>query len=495
MAGAKIATGTTLIPGQLSGDAFGNIYTTLPLVLSQAGYSRSVYELDSGSITGLPDVLNPEIDVDYRIRTSQDTLLDEEVFTYVAQNTGKHSLATSTMNATFTAGQFTTNSGAITTIASGVTLATYATFPNLGTQTLSADCELAFSAQPTTNSFVEWGLGLPNTTTTAPSDGVFFRLSSAGLQGIASSNGTETSTGIFPLINNTGTWVYSSNKRYQFIIYIGGVEAVFWVNDGNGAVKLGQILLPLGQGRMNMASGLQFFYKHRITGGAAAGALQSFLGAYNIRIGGSNIISTMSTLGNRLYGSYQGQSGGVMGGLSSYVNSTNPTAAAPANASLTANLPAGLGGQGAVIAAVAAATEGIWASYQVPVASVSAAGRRLVLRGLKVDAVNTGAAVSATIATTIQFALAFGHTGVSLATTEGVASKAPRRLALGFMTWAPNATIGAQPQGGPIFLDLGDAPVMINPGEFIQLAGKFIVGAATAAQVIQFTWTPIYGWE
>ena len=158
-----------------------------------------------------------------------------------------------------------------------------------------------------------------------------------------------------------------------------------------------------------MAAGVPFFFKHRNTGGAASGVLQAFLGAYNIRQGGGGAVSTPSTQGICLFGAYQGLSGGTMGGLASYVNSTNPTAAAPSNTALTANLPAGLGGQGAVIAAVAAATDGIWASYQVPAATVNVQGRRLVLRGLYLDLVNLGAAV-ATTAKTIQFSLAYGNT-------------------------------------------------------------------------------------
>ena len=63
------------------------------------------------------------------------------------------------------------------------------------------------------------------------------------------------------------------------------------------------------------------------------------------------------------------------------------------------------------------------------------------------------------------------------------------------MTWAVGAGIGAPPQGGPVTVDFGDAPIFVNPGEFVQLVGKFVVGTATASQVIQFTYTPIYGWE
>lgn len=458
------------------------------------GGTRIFGENDQGLITGTPKLASPEIDVDYRMRVSQDLLLDEETFYYTAQNTGKHSYLNTTMTNTWTAGQLTTNGASITTTTTGTVFATYATFPTNGTQTLSADFELGFSAQPQTNTFIEYGIGIPGAQTAAPGDGVFFRLSSSGLQGIVSFNGTETSSGVFPLANGAGTWAYTNAKRYQFIVYIGGVQADFWVNDGTGAVRLGSIPLPTAQGRLNLAAGLPLFIKHRIVGGAAGGVIQGLVGAYNVRLGGSNLTSTVSTQGNRIYGSYQGLSGGTMGSLATYVNSTNPTAAAPSNTALTANLPAGLGGQGAVTAAAAAATDGIWSSYQVPAGTVLIPGRRLVLRGIELDLVNLGAAV-ATTATTIQFSLAFGHTNVSLATTEAAAAKAPRRISLGIATWPVGAAIGQQPQAGKIVVDLGDAPVFINPGEFVALVGKFLVGTATASQVINFTYQPIYGWE
>lgn len=457
------------------------------------GGIRIFGENDAGQLTGVPGLYSPEVDIDYRLRVSQDLILDDEVFNYTAQNTGKHQYSNTTMTAAWTAGQLTLNASSITTITTGAQVVTYACFPNNGTSTLSADIEVAFSAQPQTNVFVEIGLGLPGTATTAPTDGVFLRLNSSGLHLVASNNGTETVVDA-PLADGAGVWQYDNDKKHQFIVYQGMTKAVFWVNDGTGAVQLGEIPLPAGQGRMTMAQGLQFFVKQRITGGAAGGVLQTKVGAYCIRIGGSNLTSTFSTQGNRIYGSYQGASGGTMGSLATYPNSANPTAAAPSNTALTANLPAGLGGQGAVIAAVAAATDGIWGSYQVPVNGVNIAGRRLVLRGAKLDLVNLGAAV-ATTATTIQFSLAYGHTAVSLATAEAATTKAPRRIPLGIATWAVGAGIGAQPQTGPVIVDLGDAPVFVNPGEFVALVGKFLVGTATASQVINFTWTPIFGWE
>ena len=458
------------------------------------GGARNFSENDSGGLTGTAALVSPEVDIDYRIRVAADLILDDESFNYVAQNTGKHQTNSLTMTNSFTAGSFTTNASLITTTTTGTRIQTYAFFPVVSTQTLSGDFELGFSAQPQTNSFIEYGFGLVASSVAAPSDGVFFRLSSAGLQGIASFNGAETSTGVFPLSGGTGTWVYTNAKRYQFIVYIGGVGAEFWVNDGAGALQLGTIPLPSAQGRMCMANSQAAFLLHRITGGAAGGVLQATLGAYGVRLGGSNLNSTVSTQGNRVFGSYQGLSGGTMGSLATYVNSTNPAAAAPSNTSLTANLPGGLGGQGAVIAAVAAATDGIWSEYGVPAGTVNISGRRLVLRGVVLDLVNLGAAV-ATTATTIQFCIAYGHTAVSLATAEAATTKAPRRVGLGIATWPIAAAIGAQPTGGVIDLDLGDAPIFVNPGERIALVGKFLAGTATASQVINFVYTPIYGWE
>jgi hypothetical protein len=393
-----------------------------------------------------------------------------------------------------TAGQLTTNSGSITTTTTGVSFATYAFFPVIGTSTLSVDTELGFSAQPQSNTFVEFGIGIPGAVTAAPTDGVFFRLNASGLQGIASFNGAESSTGVFPLSDGTGTWVYTNSKRYQFICYATAVEAQFWVNDGLGALCLATLPLPSGQSRMMMGASGQYFLKHRIVGGAAGGILQAQVGAYNVRLGGPQIAMSMGHVGNKIFGSYQGLSGGTMGGLATYANSTNPTAAAPSNTALTANLPGGLGGQGAVIAAVAAATDGIWSEYGNSAGTVNIAGRRLCVTSVRLDAVNLGAAV-ATTATTIQFCIAFGHTAVSLATGEAATTKAPRRVPLGIMTWPIGAAIGAQPQIGPIILDLNSSPIYVNPGERIALVGKFLAGTATASQVINFTYTLIYGWE
>jgi hypothetical protein len=460
------------------------------------GAIRIFSEVDQGLVTGATVLYSPEADNEYRVRVSQDLLFDEEVFNYAAQNTGKHLFNATTMAATWTAGQFTTNSGSITTTTTGLALSTYAFFPKLGTQTVSVDMAVAFSAQPQANTFIEFGQGIVGAQTVAPTDGVFFRLNSAGLQGIASFNGAEVSTGVFPLSGGTGTWVYTNSKRYQFIAYETAVGAVFWVNDGTGAVMLGSIPLPAGQSRMSMARAGQAFFKHRITGGAAGGTIQGLLGAYNVRIGGSNVSTVPSTQGNRIYGAYQGMSGGTMGtvariGTITTGNEANVTAAVPTTT--TAALGSGLGGTFWETASLAVNTDGIIMSFQVPAATVNTAGQRLALRGISLSSyVQT---VIAGGPFTAEWFLAFGHTAVSLATTETATSKAPRRVVLPFIqqvtaAQAVNTTVAQ----GVTFCDFGDAPIFVNPGEFVQLCTRHIGTVGTSGTIVHRV-SPVYGWE
>lgn len=460
------------------------------------GGVRIFSEVDQGLATGAPYLVSPEVDDDFRTRSAMDILLDDENFNYAAQNTGKHTTnaAATTFVPTWTIGAYNTNSTALTTANAAVSFGTYAEFPILATATLALDIEASFSNTAVTNTSIDFGM-FRNATTApfAPTDGVYFRFSASGLTGVVNYNGTETTTS--PFNDSTGAaWVPTINRKYQFILYVTPRDTEFWVNDLGNVYLLGSIDTPAGNGQPCASTTLPVRVRHAIAASAASAGLSFAMSRYNVRLGGPMAFTTLSTQGSRLAGTYQGLSGGTMGGLATYVNSTNPTAAAPSNTALTANLPGGLGGQGLVTAAVAAATDGIWSEYGVPAGTTSIQGKRLVLRGVKLDLVNLGAAV-ATTATTIQFSLAFGHTAVSLATAESGFAKAPRRIPLGIATWPVAAAIGAQPQFGPITLDLGDAPVLINPGERIALVGKFLAGTATASQTIGFTYTPIYGWE
>jgi hypothetical protein len=486
MAGAKIGFGSGVT--EVTGDSAGNVRVSVPDASDPnvVGAIRVFAENDVGTALGAaPWLVSYEADLDYRQRIALDVMLEDETFNYTAQNTGKYAYRNTTMTNAWATSGMTTNSGNITTATTGTSFVSYAMFPSQGTATLSADIEMAFTAPPTANTVIDFGLFLNATTNPyAPTDGAYFRLTAAGLQGVVNFNGVETATPVF-------SFAYTSNKKYQFILYAHHREVQFWINDGTSTDLYGRLTTPAGNGQPFSSAALPVAIRHAIVGGAAGAAISAQLGNWSVRTGGPGLLRSQEKAGNACYGSYQGLGGGTVGTLASYVNSADPTAAAAL--SNTAALVTGLGGQFRFNAAATAVTDGIVTSYQVPAGTASIQGRRLVITGVNISCANLGAAV-ATTATTIMWSLAFGHTAVSLATAEAAAAKAPRRIPLGINTWPVAAAIGAGPQNGDIYIPF-DSGVYVNPGEFVALVAKFIVGTATASQAIWGTATFVYGWE
>ena len=448
---------------------------------ADVGGVRIFSENDPGAITGTPYLYSPETDEDYRLRIAQDTQIDEEVFNYTAQNTGKHNYGNTTMTAVWGTGGLLFNGTSITTTTTAARVRSYATFPLLDPGTLNISSTVMFSQQPVANTLVDFGLFLDVASNPfAPTDGVFFRLTSAGMYGVINHNGTESTTSVFD-------FTYTTTQFYQFLIVVHEREVNFWI-DG---VLYASLNTPVGQGQPYLSEALPFAMRHAIVGGAAGGVFQATLKNYSVSIGGLQISDTLGEINNRMVGAYQGLSGGTMGTLASYVNNADPTASAAL--SNTAALVTGLGGQFRFNAGVTAVTDGIVVSYQVPATTVSTRNRRLKVNGIRLSCVNTGVAV-ATTASVIQWSLAFGHTAVSLATGEAAATKAPRRIPVGIMSWPIAAAVGAPPTGGDIELKF-ESPIYVNPGEFFAFVAKFIIGTATASQVIWGTATVIHSWE
>jgi hypothetical protein len=464
-------------------DASGRQLVRLPDATTPAnvGGVRLFSENDAGESRGYPYLVSPETDEDFRLRVAQDTPLDIETFNYTAQNTGKHNYGNTTLAATWGTGGLLTNSGSVTTTTTGLRVRTYASFPIMDPGTLNVAATVAFSAQPVANSIIDFGLFLDGAANPfAPTDGAYFRLSSAGLFGVINHNGTELTTTALD-------FTYTVNRFYAFMVIIHERKAEFWIDN----VLYATIDTPVGQGQPYASESLPFAIRHAIVGGAAGGVLQATLKEYSVSIGGLQIADTLGEMNNRIVGAYQGLSGGTMGTLASYANSADPTASAAI--SNTAALVTGLGGQFRFNAAATGVTDGIIVSYQVPALAITARNRRLKVNGIRISCINTGAAV-ATTATAIQWSLAFGHTAVSLATTEAATTKAPRRIPVGIMTWPVAAAIGAAPTGGDIVV-LFDSPIYVNNGEFFAFVAKFILGTATASQVIWGTATVIHSWE
>lgn len=474
-------------------DAQKNLFTRVPGAnasgVDQGGGAENgpaiFSEVDAGVRTGSRFVLAPETDLDYALRVSTGIILDDEVFNYTAQNTGKHQYHNTTMTNSWATGGLTTNSGNITTTTTGTSFRSYAMFPIFGSGVLTYfQAQVGFTQQPNANQVIDFGLfQFPTTNPYAPTDGAYFRVDSSGVKAVVNNNGTETET----VLNGTGgTWnfSYTNNTIYRFIIAIHEGGIIFWVND-EIAYKY---TTPIGQGTPFLSQALPIGVRHAIVGGAAGSTMSAVVKAIGVSVEGMNFSEPLGARGNGIYGSYQGLSGGTMGSLASYANSTNPTAAVPTNT--TSTVLTALGGQGWETDTLAVTTDGIIMSYQVPSGTVSTPGKRLKLTGIKitsfVQTALTGGGYNA------QFALAFGHTSVSAATAEAATTKATRRIALGSYSVASGAT--ALTQLPDITLDLSSAPVYVNPGEFIAVLKKKI-GTAPSAGVIAYTFTPIYSWE
>jgi hypothetical protein len=150
-----------------------------------------------------------------------------------------------------------------------------------------------------------------------------------------------------------------------------------------------------------------------------------------------------------------------------------------------------LGGIFLMNAPATSATDVIIASYLNPLGGVAQTPRTMKLRGIKVDCINTIVAV-ATTASVFAVAVAWGGSGLSLAGTEtasfATATLKGRRIQpIGVISFPIAAAVGAV--ASPIQFDF-EAPLVINPGEYIQVIAKIIIGTATATEVFQWIISP-----
>ena len=485
------------VAGKANVDAGFNVKTSPSVVPNYMGGIRMAGTRDDGSVTGNVDVNFVDADDYGRANIGQDIMLDSETYNYTAQNTGKHTYLNTTMTQAWTVGATQTNSGGITTINTGLTGGTYAMWPLWGASTTVIEFEGGFSAAPVTNTTIDFGLFLRGAATPyLPLDGVYFRLTSAGLQGIINYNGTEYQTAVFLASAGGATWTYTPNQKYRFEIDVNESDADFFIN----GVRYGSLATPAGSGQPFAAASLPVSWRHAIGGTAASGALQFLITDYTVRLAGPNIGRTMGEMGNAVFGSYQGMSGGTMGQLiAGTVTSgtlVKPTAAVPSNTALTANLPNSLGGRiyETLTTGLAANVDGIYASYQVPAGSVSVQGRRLRVTGIKLSGLVSTAVVGGPAFT--EWYIAFGHTAASMATAEAAATKAPRRVMLPELT----TIMGAAAVAGtllvqPMYYAKFDNPIYINPGEFIALVGNKTITTAITSGVLAFAYQFDYSSE
>jgi hypothetical protein len=472
------------ISGQKAGvDADRQVLVTTNTDPAKAGAAALYCVNDEGTILGDKYHKSPEVSQDFRMRVGVDTILFSDTFNATTQNTGnwKHTFTTMTM--TQSAGFLNVNAAGTSTVANNSAfLQSWRYFALQGTAPLAVEFTGQFTAYPTANEVFMAGLGVA-VAAAQPVDGVWFQLSSAGLEGVQRYNsGSTVNT---TLVADVSTLPLNTNAKY--VAVIGEREIEWWIDD----VLYGRSEIPNANGQPFLSTSLPVFIQKYNSG--TVGSSPNMI----VKVGDVSV-TLMDLNANMAWANQmascglgmQGLNGGTMGSPQvQWANTALPTAAAATNT--TAALGAFLGGIFQMNAPATSATDVIIASYQNPVGSVNQTARTMKIRGIKVDCVNSVVAV-ATTASTFAVAVAWGASALSLATAETgsfvtATAKARRIQPIGVISFPVGSAIGAQASG--IQFDF-EAPLVINPGEFVQIIAKILVGTATATEVFQWVISP-----
>ena len=441
-----------------------------PKVVTQAGFAGQAAIVDSGSVTLTPLVRPISATPQNRVEVSQASPLFTDTFNYTAQDTSRWSNTLTTFTQNWGGGFTSFNSGLSVAANAASLLKTYGAWPipTEGSLVFRMFGYLTQIAQ--VHCVTEFGF-LQATGVAAPTDGAFFRFDATGvLSGVANYNGVEQ------LIVITAP-TPSVNTLWKIVLDETHVE--FWIN----SVLQGQIQSAAGNGQPVMSSYVQLAI--RMYHSTIAPTLANQLRISDIDLwhtdGNINRSSVYERTQAGLNAS-QGAAGMTMGSTAQYSNSTSATAAVPTNT--TAALGTGLGGLFLETATIAVGTDGIICSYLNPVGTVNIPGRKLVITGYRWTSIPTVTLAGGTFVYCC--GLAYGHTALSLATTEAAAAKAPRRVPVGLYSLAANAAVGTL---GANFDHQFTTPIVVNPGEYIAMFTKNMgtVGTGgTIAHTISF---------
>ena len=470
MAGSKIGFGSA--PNELSGDADGNALVNLPKDRKKAGYAALISVVHDGAEGQIdPIVRNVEVSINKRLRVGLDNLWFQDRFSYAAQWTGVWKATLTTMTVTHVpVGFVALNGGSSVAINAVANYETRKQFPCYNGAGLAMEIIAAFTQPLQTGNVMELGM-FQATGSAAVADGVLFRFNEGGsFLGVVNFNGGETPVDL-------GT-VPTEDEAHSFGIRI-EQEAVIFMVDG---VARGTIETPVGQSAPcnNMYQPIHFRIKN-ITATTLAQQLQVGEVRVFMRDVGDARPFAQSMAGMGGMGS-QGHAGATQGSTALMTNSMAiGVGGALANATAAAG-NVGLGGQFAVLPTLAAGTDGILCSYLVPAATALIPGESLIINGLWIESKVTTALTGG--ACVYAMSLAYGGDSVSLAQAEAAATKAYRRVPLGFQTFAANAAALTKAEEGRIYVPFA-SPICVNPGEYVAIAAKNL-GVVTTAGIITF---------
>lgn len=469
MAGALIAgAGGVPVETNAAGQLHITAETDVATNPGNVGAMRFFSENAPGGVTGDAYLKSPETSTDYRLRVGTDSVWDSEQFNYVAQNTTKHKYTPTTLTMTWAGGSLNTNGGSVTTTGTACQIQTYRYFPLLGAGATYFETTMCLSAAMAANINIDFGgMSLAAAGTSVPTDGVYFRINSGGVFGVINSNGTETTTSVF-------TFTQSPNVFNKFTITSTQSKVEFWIDDE----PMARVDRGNGVSQPHYAASVPFAIRHHHTG-VAGGVVQAKFGGYSVTLGDMDTQRMWSsTMAGQGLSAIQGASGHTQGQTANNVNSVAPATATLSN---TAAGYATLGGRFVFAAPAGAETDYALFGFLNPAPTTSITGRNLVIRGVWIETFNAVVAVAIT-PTVLEWSLGVGSTAVSLATAEGAATRAPRRIGLGSQSFLVGALAGANSERCDVNLD---APVVVEPGTYMHIILRVPYGTATATELFR----------
>jgi len=487
-----IATGASTA-GKANVDGNYNLNVTLPIPLTPGNVNNAAYvgaarnfaENDAGTVLGAPYLKSNEVSFDYRLRVGMDTLMFQDNFNAPAQNTNLWAYAFSTLTAA-QLGAGSINFGAVqgTANSHGAYIRSWQYFPLIGTSPTWVECVFGqFTAALTTNEGWAIGVGVPVAAGSLPTDGVWFQLTNGGLIGYIVYNGTPINTGV---IKSFGSFTVGAANKLS--IGIGENSVEWWCDD----VLLAKTNVPAAQGQPFLTGSLPVFAMKYCTGAVSN---TNTMRLFDVTVTTADIAMNkpwshqMAGMGSS---AFVGQNGQTQGKAQWWTNSVAPSAAAMTNTAVISGANT-LGGLVAILPTLAANSDGIVFSYTNPSPGINVTGRNFICTGVKVQG-----AVSVVLAggpVVYAYALAFGHTAVSLVTAETgsfvtATAHEPRRAFIGMESYANNAAVGVIGQGCELRLD---SPICVRPGEQIAVTARNLgvittTGAITVGVTFQGYW-------
>ena len=463
----------------------GQLFIINPSVITTSGnpsnsgnYVTMVCEADAGTLTGFPLQRQADISGYYRQRVSIDTL----IFTDRFAGTGAAGLAAypctnlwttttsgfTTVNAT---GAFNMNSTYYVTAGAYTLLNTYRTFQFIFGYTLQLEVQANYTALAVeANTVTEIGFGYASGVST-PTDGVFFRYTSAGAFNCVINYGgteyTQSATLTAPAVN----------INHNYLIVINNFNVEFWVDN----VLYANLAISSTFGAATQSNSLPILIRSYNSASSPSSGVNLLLFGVSVTLGDMNSGKPwqhiMAGCGNM---SHQYPTGSGSIGTTAYYPNNYAAGAGAAASNTAAQSTLGLGGQWSIQPTLTAGTDGIISSFQVPIGSSTTMGKNLYLTGASVQGVVTTALTGGPCL--MVYSIAFGSTNVNLQTVESATAKAPRRIPLAIETYAATAAIGVIGQG--VYRTF-NTPIFVQPGEFIQMIVKN-VGTVTSAGVITY---------